>query len=81
MSNTKIRHFDPPYHILHICKHSNIYRNLDILHYFIIYYEKNGLRYVQKISFLFIHTVSVVFSKRCPSRHHVITAGGLEPAL
>lgn len=27
------------------------------------------------------HTVSVVFSKRCPSRHHVITAGGLDPAL
>lgn len=27
------------------------------------------------------HTVSVVFSKRCPSRHHVITAGGRDPAL
>lgn len=26
-------------------------------------------------------TVSVVFSNRCPSRHHVITAGGREPAL
>lgn len=26
-------------------------------------------------------TVSVVFSSRCPSRNHVITAGGLEPAL
>lgn len=27
------------------------------------------------------HTVSVVFSKRCPSRHHVIVAAGLDPAL
>lgn len=44
--------------------------------YFIQYILYNVL-YV----LVYPHTVSVVFSKRCPSRHHVITAGGLDPAL
>lgn len=63
---------------------------------YIICYLSNVLNFFYKFDFTFanfiilleikknqrkILTVSVVFSSLCPSCHHVITAGGLEPAL